>query len=459
MKDRATDKRRIVLGMGTTGLSCARHLARKGMSFSVMDSRAEPPQAAEFRREFPAVELHCGAFDGALLCAAQEIILSPGVDPQLPELRRAEAAGAYLYGDVELFFRDARAPIVAITGTNAKSTVTTLVWKMAEAAGVKVACGGNLGTPALELLAPGIELYVLELSSFQLEIVHEFRADVACILNLAPDHLDRYPDMGAYHRAKQRVYRGARCTVFNRDDALTIPPAPRSIEALGFGLSVPAQGQFGVRETPAGEYLARGEQTLLGVSELGMPGRHNVANALAAMAIATASGVTLEAQIEVLRSYRGLAHRCQHIRSLDAVDYYDDSKGTNAAAALAALRGLGAGRAGKTVLIAGGIAKESDFSALAQELASSARAVILIGRDAPLLAEAFGAAVPLLQAADMVTAVELARAAARAGDIVLLSPACASFDMFRDYAERGEVFARAVRALDGEGGALRCRPR
>ena len=449
MNDRATDRRRIVLGMGRTGLSCARHLARRGIAFSVMDSRAEPPQAAQFRSEFPGVELHCGAFDAALLCAAEEIILSPGVDPQLPELRRARAAGAQLYGDIELFFREARAPIVAITGTNAKSTVTTLVWKMAQAAGVKVACGGNLGTPALELLAPGIELYVLELSSFQLEIVHDFRADVATMLNFAPDHLDRYPDLGAYRRAKQRIYRGARCLVFNRDDAATNPPAPRGTDSLSFGLSAPAEGQFGVRASVAGEFLARGEQMLLAVGELGMPGRHNVANALAAMAIATASGVPLEAQIGVLRSYTGLAHRCQHIRTLDAVDYYDDSKGTNAAAALAALRGLAAASAGKTVLIAGGVAKENDFSALAEEIARSARAVILIGRDAPLLAAAFGARVPVVRAADMGAAVELARAAALAGDIVLLSPACASFDMFRNYEERGEVFAGAVRALHG----------
>jgi UDP-N-acetylmuramoylalanine--D-glutamate ligase len=207
-----------------------------------------------------------------------------------------------------------------------------------------------------------------------------------------------------------------------------------------------------VRSTADGEFLARGEQMLLAARELGMPGRHNVANALAAMAIATASGVPLEAQIGVLRSYTGLAHRCQHIRTLDGVDYYDDSKGTNAAAALAALRGLAAGCAGKTVLIAGGIAKENDFSALAHELARSARAVILIGRDAPRLAAAFGAQVPLARAADMVEAVGLARAAAQAGDIVLLSPACASFDMFRNYEERGEVFAGAVRALHGGGG-------
>lgn len=452
MKIIGTDKRRVVVGMGKTGLSCARYLHSRGLDFSVVDSRDAPPLLAEFRAEFPALVLHTGGFDAELLSRADEIILSPGVPPKDPAISAAVERGASLLGDIELFYHEAQAPIVAITGTNAKSTVTTLVGRMAEAAGLRTACGGNLGTPALDLIAPGIELYVLELSSFQLETVVEFRADVAAMLNLAPDHMDRYATLQEYHRAKQRIFKGARSVVFNRDDAMTRPLVGPATRQFSFGLSEPDLGQFGLlRGADGAEYLAFGAQRLMRVDELAVKGRHNVANSLAAMAVAHAAGIPLEVQCEVLRHYRGLPHRCQHVGAVADIDFFDDSKGTNVAAAVAALRGLGAGRQGKVVLIAGGLAKESDFSPLAEELSRSGRAAVLIGTAAEQLEDALAGVVPTLRAASMEEAVAMARDAALPGDAVLLSPACASFDMFRNYEERGQVFASAVRALQSEG--------
>ena len=441
---------RVVVGMGPTGLSLARHLAACGLHFAATDSREEPPCAAAFREEFPTAELHAGGFDATLLAGATEIFLSPGVDPAIPPLVAARERGARLLGDIELFWRSARAPVVAITGTNAKSTVTTLVGMMATTAGLRAPCGGNLGTPALELLDDAAELYVLELSSFQLDLVHDFRADVAAILNIAPDHLDRYADMAAYANSKQRIFRGSRVSICNREDARTRPAIPAAC-VRSFGLDSADEGDYGLVLRDGVEYLACGAQALLPVPEMALLGRHNVANALAAIAIADAAGIPREAQFEVLRSYRGLPHRCQRIASIDGVDFFDDSKGTNVAAVVAALQGLAPNGEGRVVLIAGGIAKETDFSAMATELDRCGRAEVLIGRDAPLLREALEGVLPLHFASSMQQAVEIASALADEGDVVLLSPACASFDMFRNYADRGEAFARAVNALGARG--------
>lgn len=441
----------IVLGMGRTGLSCARFLARRGLPFAVADSREHPPALDRLREEFPAVELRAGALDADFLASAEQLLLSPGIDPHLPELDAARAAGAVLLGDIELFFREARAPIVAITGTNGKSTVTMLVGLMAQRAGLRCAYGGNLGTPALDLLDPRAELYVLELSSFQLETVVDFAADVATILNLAPDHLDRYADIDAYHQAKRRIYDGARRIVFNRDDRRTCPPPDTTATCASFGVEAAHAPDFGLLETGGETWLARGAEPLLAAAELGLRGRHNAGNALAALALAEAAGIPREAQLAVLREYRGLPHRCQYLRDLDGVAYYDDSKGTNVAATVASLRGLAADRPGRIVLVAGGVAKENEFSVLAAELQRVGRAVVLIGAAAEQMQRTFADVLPVQRAADLAGAVDRARALAQRGDIVLLSPACASFDMFRDFEERGDVFAQAVAALDAAG--------
>lgn len=441
-------ERRVIVGMGKTGYSFAQHLARRGLAFAAVDSRDEPPYAERYRADFPAHRLCTGGFDAALLEAANEVLLSPGVDPAEPALRAAAAHGARLLGDIELFHREARAPVVAITGTNAKSTVTSLVGLMADRAGLRSACGGNLGTPALELLRDDAEIYVLELSSFQLELVHMFRADVAALLNIAPDHLDRYPDMASYTRAKQRIFTGARVAVFNREDPLTTPPADCA-RRVSFGLSAPTGEDYGVREGAGEQYLARGATQVMPARALGLRGRHNQLNALAALAIADAAGIPREASLEVLHSYRGLPHRCQFVARAGGVDWYDDSKGTNVAAVVAALDGLAPAAPARVVLIAGGIAKEPDFAPLAAALARCGRAAVLIGQDAPRIAVALAGVVPVAHAIDMDDAVERAARLATRGDVVLLSPACASFDMFRNYEHRGELFARAVRALHG----------
>jgi len=318
---------------------------------------------------------------------------------------------------------------------------------MAEAAGLAVRCGGNLGPPALDLLDSAASLYVLEISSFQLETVDAFTAHVAAILNMAPDHLDRYDGMAPYHRAKQRIYRGARTVVYNREDGLTSPLLAGSAARVSFGLSSPDLGQYGILQSAGEDVLACGVTRLMNTSELALKGRHNVANALAAMAIASAAGIDRAAQKQVLSTWAGLPHRCQFVATIDQVDFINDSKATNVAATVAGLQGF-AGH-GRSVLIAGGIAKETDFTALRDAVARYARAVVLIGESAPLLQHALTEAAPVHRAESMVDAVALARSLAQPGDSVLLAPACASFDMFDHYEHRGEVFSAAVRQLAG----------
>jgi UDP-N-acetylmuramoylalanine--D-glutamate ligase len=352
-----------------------------------------------------------------------------------------------LSGDIDLFARYAKAPIVAITGSNAKSTVTTLVGEMAVAAGKKVAVGGNLGTPALDLLSDDVELYVMELSSFQLETTDQLNAEVATCLNLSEDHMDRYADLPAYHLAKHRIFRGARQVVVNRDDALSRPLVADQLPCWYFGLGKPDFKRFGLLEENGEKHLAFQFDTLLPVRELKIRGAHNQSNALAALALGHAVGLPMEAMLATLRQFAGLAHRCQWVGERQAVSYYDDSKATNVGAALAAIEGLGADIAGKLVLIAGGDGKGADFSALKAPVGRFCRAVVLLGRDAELLADALGDAAPLIRVKTLEEAVARAAELAEAGDAVLLSPACASLDMFKNFEERGRLFAQAVEGL------------
>lgn len=352
-----------------------------------------------------------------------------------------------LSGDIELFARHAKAPIVAITGSNAKSTVTTLVGDMARAAGKRVAVGGNLGTPALDLLADDIELYVMELSSFQLETTERLNAEVATVLNVSEDHMDRYADMQAYHLAKHRIFRGARQVVVNRGDALSRPLVADQLPCWSFGLNKPDFKAFGLIEEDGEKYLAYQFEKLMPVRELKVRGAHNQANALAALALGHAVGLPFESMLAALREFTGLAHRCQWVRELRGVAYYDDSKATNVGAALAAIEGLGADIDGKLVLIAGGDGKGADFSGLTAPVARYCRAVVLLGRDAELIAAALGDAVPLVRVKTLDEAVQRCAELAREGDAVLLSPACASLDMFKNFEERGRLFAQAAEGL------------
>jgi UDP-N-acetylmuramoylalanine--D-glutamate ligase len=443
----ASDHFRIVVGLGKSGMSLVRFLARQGLPFAVVDTRANPPDLATLREQFPQVEVRCGELDVEYLCRASELLVSPGLAIATPALQAAAARGVKLSGDIDLFARYAKAPIVAITGSNAKSTVTTLVGEMAVAAGKKVAVGGNLGTPALDLLSDDVELYVMELSSFQLETTDQLNAEVATCLNLSEDHMDRYADLPAYHLAKHRIFRGARQVVVNRDDALSRPLVADQLPCWYFGLGKPDFKRFGLLEENGEKHLAFQFDTLLPVRELKIRGAHNQSNALAALALGHAVGLPMEAMLATLRQFAGLAHRCQWVGERQAVSYYDDSKATNVGAALAAIEGLGADIASKLVLIAGGDGKGADFSALKAPVGRFCRAVVLLGRDAELLADALGDAAPLIRVKTLEEAVARAAELAEAGDAVLLSPACASLDMFKNFEERGRLFAQAVEGL------------
>lgn len=443
----ASDQFRIVVGLGKSGMSLVRFLARQGWRFAVVDSRANPPELATLREQFPQVDVRCGELDVEFLCRASELLVSPGMALATPALQQAAARGVKMSGDIELFARYAKAPIIAITGSNAKSTVTTLVGEMAVAAGKRVAVGGNLGTPALDLLADEVELYVLELSSFQLETTEQLNAAVATVLNISEDHMDRYSGLPAYHQAKHRIFRGAKHVVINRQDALSRPLLNEGVTSSTFGLNKPDFKTFGIIVEDGEKYLAYQFDTLLNVRELKVRGAHNQANALAALALGHAAGLPMAAMLATLREFTGLAHRCQWLRELHGVNYYDDSKATNVGAALAAIEGLGADIEGKLLLVAGGDGKGADFSALRAPVAEHCRAVILLGRDAELLATALGDSVPLLRVKTLEEAVQRAAELAQSGDAVLLSPACASLDMFKNYEQRGQLFAVAVQAL------------
>ncbi|QZX84291.1 UDP-N-acetylmuramoyl-L-alanine--D-glutamate ligase [Metapseudomonas otitidis] len=443
----ASDHFRIVVGLGKSGMSLVRFLARQGVPFAVADTRENPPELATLRLQFPQVEVRCGELDVEFLCRAQELYVSPGLALATPALQEAAKRGVKLSGDIELFARHAKAPIVAITGSNAKSTVTTLVGDMARAAGKRVAVGGNLGTPALDLLADDIELYVMELSSFQLETTERLNAEVATVLNVSEDHMDRYADMQAYHLAKHRIFRGARQVVVNRGDALSRPLVADQLPCWSFGLNKPDFKAFGLIEEDGEKYLAYQFEKLMPVRELKVRGAHNQANALAALALGHAVGLPFESMLAALREFTGLAHRCQWVRELRGVAYYDDSKATNVGAALAAIEGLGADIDGKLVLIAGGDGKGADFSGLTAPVARYCRAVVLLGRDAELIAAALGDAVPLVRVKTLDEAVQRCAELAREGDAVLLSPACASLDMFKNFEERGRLFAQAAEGL------------
>jgi len=438
--------RALVVGLGKTGVSCARYLARRGWAVAITDTRVEPPGLAAIRSELPDIALFLGGFEPSAFAAAELVVVSPGVSVDQPPIREARARGAQVLGDIELFAREAQAPVAAITGSNGKSTTTLLLGEMARIAGRRVAVGGNLGEPALDLLDPAVEFYVLELSSFQLETTDSLAPAVAAVLNLSADHLDRYPDLAAYAAAKARILRAADVAIINRDDPL-VAAMPGGHERRGFTLGTPAEGDFGLRRVDGALWLCRGRTALVPAAELRIPGRHNLANALAALAMGDALGLPLAAMREALRSFTGLPHRTQLVREIGGVRYYDDSKGTNVGATAAALEGLADGSAARTVLIAGGDGKGQDFAPLGPLLLRTARCVVLLGRDAPLIEAALDPATPRVRARDMAEAVQRAAGQAQPGDRVLLSPACASFDMFRDYVHRGEVFAEAVRRL------------
>lgn len=439
----------LVVGLGKTGLSCARYLHRQRVPVAIIDSRRTPPGLEEARREMPDMALFLGGFDSEVISAAERLIVSPGVSLREPAIADAVADGVPVLGDVELFAQAAHAPVAAITGSNGKSTVTTLLGQMARLTGIGVAVGGNLGQPALDLLDEGVELYVLELSSFQLESTRSLHAKVAAVLNISADHMDRYEDFAEYAAAKARILTGAQNAVLNLDDPRVRAMGGVAGRDIGFRLGVPSgPWDFGLIERKGETWISRGNSPLLPVGEVAAKGHHNLANALAALAMGQACGLPEVAMLEALRTFRGLPHRTALVSSKGGVDWYDDSKGTNPGATVAALDGLidPAGSA-RAVLIAGGDCKGADFTPLASTVERAARAVVLIGRDAQMIERVLDGLVTIRYANDMTDAVRLAFDEAQPGDCVLLSPACASFDMFESYAHRGRAFAAAVEAL------------
>ena len=442
----APDTTHVIVGLGKTGVSCARWLRRQGVKFAAVDTRVNPPGIDAFRQEFADVQLECGELREETLLQAQVLVMSPGVDPRVLPVRRAVARGARLTGDVDLFARAVKAPLVAITGSNAKSTVTTLVGEMAKTAGVNVAVCGNIGTPVLDMLDGGHhDLYVLELSSFQLETTHNLGAKVATVLNISPDHLDRYDSMQAYHAAKHRIFQGCQQVVINRDDPLSRPLLPTSIKASSFGLAADDSNEYAVLERGGRRWLAFNREPLLAVDELKIAGQHNVANALASLALGRAAGLEFAPMLQALRNFAGLPHRCQWVATINGVGWYNDSKGTNVGASVAAIVGLGS--SGRIVLLAGGVGKGAEFTALAPVMRKHGSRAIVFGEDAAKIASALDGVVPVARVDSFEAAVARAHAEAVAGELVLLSPACASFDMFDNYEHRGRVFTQLVRAL------------
>lgn len=435
------DKLYIVAGLGSTGLSCVRFLRAQGARVRATDTRAAPPGLNELRSQHAEVEFVSGLPE-ALLEGAVAVVTSPGLDLRLPFFAAAGMRGLPVFGDIELFAREVSAPVVAITGSNGKSTVTSLLGEMARRAGRRVAVGGNLGTPALDLLGADIDLYVLELSSFQLELTESLNAAAAVVLNISPDHIDRHGTLEHYAALKARVYRGNGAAVVNRDDAWVAAMTIAGRQPRYFSLAAPANGtDYGLSDNQT--WLAHGVEKLLPLSALRIKGLHNAANALAALALGEQIGLPRAAMIAALREFTGLPHRCQWVAEKQGVNWYNDSKGTNVGATLAALLGM----PGPIVLLAGGLAKGGDFAPLKPVLADKGRAVVLFGQDAPRIESAVSGAVPVRHASDMDNAVDQAAEVAQRGDTVLLSPGCASFDMFSGYEQRGEKFVEAVQRL------------
>ena len=434
----------VVVGLGRTGEACVRFLHDRGFAVAATDSRARPPATDVVRALGDDILLALGGFDATLLADAREIVLSPGVSPDEPAVRQARLCGVPVISEIELFARHARAPIIAITGSNGKSTVTTLVGEMARRAGKMAGVGGNLGTPALDLLSdPEPDLYVLELSSFQLETTQSLRPAASAVLNVSADHMDRHGDVDTYAAIKAGIYAGDGIMVLNQDDSRVAAMAQHNRAQRPFGLGAPAAGGYGILRQDGRDWLARDRDLLLPVTSLALQGRHNRLNALAALALAESVGLPSDACLEVLAEFPGLPHRMEWLGDRGGLRWINDSKATNVGAALAAVGGLD----GAVVLIAGGQGKGADFAPLAEALERKARAVVLIGEDAPLLSRVLEGRVPLVHAGDMDEAVAQAAAVARVGDTVLLSPACASFDQFSGYEERGQVFADAVGRL------------
>lgn len=431
----------LVVGLGDTGMSVAHYLHRLNFKFAIIDSRDKPPMMDELFQQMPDTPVFTGGFDEAAFAVATHLIVSPGVSLNEGAIIKAVANGAKIVSDIDLFACSVNAPIVAISGSNGKSTVTTMVGEMAKAAGARVGVGGNLGTPALDLLKLDAELYVLELSSFQLERTSFLNAAAATVLNVSADHLDRHADIAEYAREKQRIFRGDGVMVINADDPAVCEMRDDNRKVLTF--SIHKTADFHLDYQDGEEFLMRGANRLMPLAQLPLEGRHNAANALAALALGGSVGLSEQAMCDALRKFKGLSHRMQRVAEIRGVTWVNDSKATNIGACVAALQGY----ARKVVLIAGGDAKGADMNELTPAIKEKAKSVVLMGKDAGLIKQALNDCVPIYSADNMAQAVQIAAGLADAGESVLLSPACASLDQYKNYQDRGDKFTKAVLAL------------
>lgn len=434
----------LIIGLGMTGLSVAHYMRDRDVAFAVADSRENPPGKRALEQSCPDTPVFFGTFSTEVFNQARQLIVSPGLSIATREIQAAHANGAEILGDIELFVRAVQQPIIAITGSNGKTTVTTLVKLMAEASGKRVAAGGNVGIPVLDLLKQeAAELYVLELSSFQLETTNSMQAESAVILNISADHLDRYEGIEGYAAAKARIYDQCKVAIVNRDD----PSACRLAGArltVSFGLNEPPTEQdMGLIEHEGVLWFAKGKRLLLSTEAMKVTGEHNIANALAALALGEQAGLPMAGMLQAISDFKGVRHRSEWVAEINQVNWYNDSKGTNVGATLAALKGMPR----KTVLIAGGQGKGSDFTPLKQVVDEKARAVILFGEDAKKMARSLAGFRHIFFVKDMQEAVKMAKKLAQKHDNVLLSPACASFDMYANFEERGDDFVNSVRQL------------
>ncbi|GJM12455.1 MAG: UDP-N-acetylmuramoylalanine--D-glutamate ligase [Pseudohongiella sp.] len=446
------DRLTTIVGLGGTGLSCVKYFRGKGEKIKVVDSREQPPGLETLRQLYPEVECELGEFRIDTFTSAKQLVVSPGLSIHGAEIEAARKAGVTITGDIDIFSKLVDVPIIAVTGSNGKSTVVALLAEILKKANKSFGLGGNLDgenfKPALDLLAEGKkDVYLLELSSFQLETTECLGAQVATILNLSADHMDRYEGIDDYSQAKQRIFDGCKQVVINRDDINSSPQQSNEAVVWSFGAGKPAANGLGLLEEGGDQYLAYQFEKIVSVGELKVFGQHNISNTLAAIALAMAMDIDMSSIRAAVTEFSGLPHRCQWVKNIEGVEFYNDSKGTNVGATVAAVEGLGEHISGHIVLIAGGISKGADFASLVPAMNKWGKAVILMGQDAAEMAKYFDADIKTYFANDMNEAARLALQQASPGDAVLLSPACASFDMYENFQHRGFDFIKSVETM------------
>ena len=436
----------VIVGLGKTGLSCFRYLSNQGLNVAITDSREEPPELLELRSEFESASVYLGQINEQVLLASDQIILSPGVSLDNKSIKLSIENNIPVFGDIELFCQKAQAPIIAVSGSNGKSTVTTIVAEMTRLAGLKTYVGGNIGIPALDLLSDSTpDLYVLELSSFQLETTYSLNAHASVVLNVSPDHMDRYSSLKDYVNTKKRIYSGQGLMVLNKDEEYIHSIIDSKRDTIYFSLGAPEGENFGLINHNNEVWLSQGNEKIINKNQLKIKGEHNISNALAAMALAGAVNVPTNIMADVLKNFTGLEHRCQLVREIDNVSWYNDSKATNVGACIASITGLC--ELGNIILIAGGDSKGADLSGLNPIVKKYIKRVFLFGIDANKLADVMGSDVDKEFVNNMNEAVKGASKIADSDDIVLLAPACSSLDMYKNYQQRGDAFISAIDAL------------